>query len=154
MAATAIAEQVVAGPYVAESGTQMTTVTFTAADATNGNEIVMTTGRTLVIVQNTAPWTFFGPFPVNPCPRASFDLGLDVFAPHSLGVVSTVRYGLRMLRGSRAGGVAGGLTLLHDAAEFTVRAGEPTSLQVDGDAMGQVQQVHFRARAGALRIVG
>jgi hypothetical protein len=53
MAATAIAEQVVAGPYVAESGTQMTTVTFTAADATNGNEIVMTTGRTLVIVFNT-----------------------------------------------------------------------------------------------------
>jgi diacylglycerol kinase family enzyme len=111
-------------------------------------------GLALVIVQNTAPWTFFGPFPVNPCPRASFDLGLDVFAPHSLGVVSTVRYGLRMLRGSRAGAVAGGLTVLHDAAEFTVRAAEPTSLQVDGDAMGRVQQVHFRARARALRIVG
>lgn len=54
MTATTIAEQAVAGPYVAEGGTDMTTVTFTAADATNGNKIVMTTGRTLILVQNTA----------------------------------------------------------------------------------------------------
>ena len=58
-------------------------------------------GLAMVIVQNTAPWTFLGPFPINPCPRASFELGLDVFAPHSLGLASTTRYGLRMLRGSR-----------------------------------------------------
>ena len=60
-------------------------------------------GLAMVIVQNTAPWTFFGPLPLNPCPRASFDLGLDVFAPHSLGPISAARYGLRLLRGS--GGV-------------------------------------------------
>jgi diacylglycerol kinase family enzyme len=112
------------------------------------------TGLALVIVQNTAPWTFFGPFPVNPCPQASFDLGLDVFAPHSLGIPATVRFGLRMLRGSRAGSVEGGLTVLHDEAAFTVRAESPTSLQLDGDAMGRVTEVAFRAVPGALRIVG
>ena len=112
------------------------------------------TGLAMVIVQNTAPWTFFGPFAINPCPRASFDLGLDVFAPHSLGVPSTVRYGLRMLRGSTAGSVAGGLTVLHDEAAFTVRATAPTSLQVDGDGMGEVTEIDFRAAPRALRIVG
>jgi diacylglycerol kinase family enzyme len=112
------------------------------------------TGLAMAIVQNTAPWTFFGPFPINPCPRASFALGLAVFAPHSLGVVSTVRYGLRMLRGSRAGGVEGGLVVLHDVSEFTIRAESPASLQVDGDALGRVTDVTFRAAPRALRIVG
>lgn len=108
----------------------------------------------LVIVQNTAPWTFFGPFPVNPCPRASFDLGLDVFAPHSLGVAPTVRYGLRMLRGSRAPSVPGGLTVLHDVAEFVVTAEVPSSLQVDGEGMGLVREVRFRSVPKALHLVG
>ena len=45
------------------------------------------TGIALAIVQNTAPWTYLGPMPINACPDASFDLGLDVFAPHSLGLL-------------------------------------------------------------------
>ena len=103
-------------------------------------------GLALAIIQNTAPWTFFGPFPINPCPRASFDSGLDVFAPHSLGLWSTTRYGLRMLRGqpgscrprpadpaARRGGV-------HPQLE------EPVNLQIDGDSMGQVTSAFFRSR--------
>ncbi len=111
-------------------------------------------GLALAIIQNTSPWTFFGAFPINPCPRASFDLGLDVFAPHSLGLLSTARYGLRMLRASRAGAVAGRLTLLHDEAAFTISADEPINLQLDGDSMGQVDRVFFQAVPHALRIVG
>jgi diacylglycerol kinase family enzyme len=111
-------------------------------------------GIAMLIVQNTAPWTYVGPMPINPCPRASFDTGLDVFAPHSLGLPATVRYGLRMLRGSRASGVEGGLTVLHDVAQFTVRAERPTVLQVDGEGMGLVDEVAFRARPRALRILG
>jgi hypothetical protein len=54
MAYTAVAQQAVAGPNLAESATaKLTTVTFTAIDATNGNEVIMSTGRTLLIVQNT-----------------------------------------------------------------------------------------------------
>ena len=111
-------------------------------------------GLAMLIVQNTAPWTFFGPFPINPCPDASFDLGLDVFAPHSLGPLPAARFGLRMLRGSRAGAVPGKLTLLHDEAAFTVRAETPTALQVDGDSMGHIDSVFFRYAPQALRIVG
>lgn len=112
------------------------------------------TGIALIIVQNTAPWTYLGPMPINACPDASFDLGLDVFAPHSLGILSTARFGLRMLRGSRAGGVEGHLTLLHDRAEVRVTAEQPAGLQVDGDHLGQVTEVVFRAAPKALTIVG
>ena len=35
-------------------------------------------GLATVIVQNTAPWTYFRDRPVNPCPEASFDTGLDL----------------------------------------------------------------------------
>lgn len=111
-------------------------------------------GLAMAIIQNTSPWTFFGSFPIDPCPRASFDLGLDVFAPHSLGLLATTRYGLRMLRGSHAGDVPGRLTLLHDQAEFTIWSEDPLNLQLDGDSMGPVDRVLFRHAPRALRIVG
>lgn len=48
---TTISETEVKGPYESEAGTQMTTLTFGAGD-TAGNKVVMTTGRTLLLVQN------------------------------------------------------------------------------------------------------
>lgn len=111
-------------------------------------------GLAMAIIQNTAPWTFFGPFAINPCPRASFDLGLDVFAPHSLAPLPAARFGLRMLRGSLAGEVPGQLTLLHDQAAFTIQAEVPTALQLDGDLMGHIERVYFSHTPHALRIVG
>lgn len=54
MAYTAIAPQPVAGPYIAESATQMTTVTFTAGDNTNLNTVTMTSRRILILINNTA----------------------------------------------------------------------------------------------------
>lgn len=53
MAATVIAEQPVAGPYVKEGETQFAVLTMTESDPTNRNKIVMSTGRCLVIFQNT-----------------------------------------------------------------------------------------------------
>ncbi len=38
----------------------------------------------LAFVQNTAPWTYFGTWPISPCPEASFDTGLDVFVARRL----------------------------------------------------------------------
>ncbi len=53
MAATALAQQTVLGAYVHEGDTQFTTLTTTASDPTNMNSIVMSSGRTLVIVNNS-----------------------------------------------------------------------------------------------------
>lgn len=112
------------------------------------------TGIALAIIQNTSPWTYLGPAPINPCPQAAFELGLDVFAPHSLGLLSVARYGARMVRGSRLGAVPGRLTLLHDQPEFTIRATTATNLQIDGDSMGRVLSATFTSVPRALRIAG
>lgn len=53
MALVAISETAVAGPYAKESGTRVTTVTFSASDATNFNKIVMSKNRVLLLFQNT-----------------------------------------------------------------------------------------------------
>lgn len=53
MAATAIAEQEVLGPYVLETATQFTTLTETASDPTNMNTVTVSTGRCLLLFHNS-----------------------------------------------------------------------------------------------------
>lgn len=52
MALTSVSPQTVAGPYIAESATQLTALTWTAMDATNGNKIVMPGRRILLLFRN------------------------------------------------------------------------------------------------------
>ncbi len=110
-------------------------------------------GVFLAIVQNSSPWTFLGPFPVDPCPRASFDTGLDLFAPRSLAVLHTLGHVRRMLTRRRTPYPFGGLLTLHDQSLLTITASRPTSLQVDGDAQGPVSSVTFRSVPQALRVL-
>ncbi|MGH3713292.1 MAG: diacylglycerol/lipid kinase family protein [Micromonosporaceae bacterium] len=105
-----------------------------------------------VIVQNTAPWTYLGSRPVNPNPEASFDLGLDVLATRGQGLPSTLRTAAQMLatdsdpHGRR-------VLRLHDVESFTLRAQRPVAFQVDGDYLGEREQISFAAVAEALRVV-
>lgn len=109
------------------------------------------TGVFLAIVQNTSPWTYFGTWAVDPCPAASFDLGLDVFAVRRLGVLSSLRTARRMLMRSTAGSTRRSLTVLHDEASFTLAATRPTALQVDGEGLPPVTAVTFSSHPGVLR---
>jgi diacylglycerol kinase family enzyme len=110
-------------------------------------------GVFLAIVQNSSPWTFLGPIPVDPCPRASFDTGLDLFAPRSFAVLHTLGHVRRMLLGRRTRYPFGGLLSLHDQSEMTVEASRPTPLQIDGDAVGPVRAVTFRSVPRALGVL-
>ncbi len=110
-------------------------------------------GVFLTIVQNSSPWTFLGPIPVDPCPRASFDTGLDLFAPRSLAVLHTLGHVRRMLLGRRTRYPFGGLLSLHDQSELTVEATRPTPLQIDGEAVGPVTSVTFRSVPRALGVL-
>ncbi|MUH44979.1 MAG: diacylglycerol kinase family lipid kinase, partial [Actinobacteria bacterium] len=56
-----------------------------------------------VIVQNTSPWTYFGTWPIEPCPNASFDTGLDLFVLRSLGTPNTLRAASRMILHAKGG---------------------------------------------------
>jgi len=110
------------------------------------------TGLHFALVTNTAPWTYLGERPVQPSPEASFETGLDLFAPRTMGIVFTLRYVRRALLGatplrSRR------LLRVHDLSDFTLRAERPLALQVDGDWIGERDSVRFRAVPDVLRVI-
>jgi diacylglycerol kinase family enzyme len=110
-------------------------------------------GVFLAVVQNSSPWTYLGPLPVDPCPRASYDTGLDLFAPRSLAVLHALGHVRRMLTRRRSRYPFGGLLTLHDQSELTLLATRPTPLQLDGDAAGPVTAVTFRSVPRALTVL-
>jgi diacylglycerol kinase family enzyme len=109
-------------------------------------------GLATIIVQNTAPWTYLGDRPINPCPDASFDTGLDLLAMRELHVPSTTRTFQQILarhpqpHGKRVLG-------LHDLAAFTLRADRLLAFQLDGEYLGERDKIEFSAVPEALRIV-
>ena len=110
-------------------------------------------GVFLAIIQNSSPWTYLGPIAVDPCPRASFDAGLDLFAPRSLGVLQTVNYVQRMLLRQRSKYPFGGVLTLHDQSGLTITATRPISLQIDGEAAGSVLELTVTSSPRALTVL-
>ena len=76
------------------------------------------------LVTNTAPWSYLGERPVQPSPEASFDTGLDVFAPRSMGIAAHAALrspGARWMRRRYAVGGCSGCTTWRSSP--SVRAG-------------------------------
>jgi diacylglycerol kinase family enzyme len=110
-------------------------------------------GVFLAIIQNAAPWTYFGSVPITPCPDASFDSGLDLFAVRRMSLAAATRLARRMVMGSRAGSTARSLTVAHDLPDLAIHASRPVALQIDGEGLGPVREVRFTAVADALSVV-
>lgn len=106
----------------------------------------------MVIVQNTSPWTYFGSRAVNACPDASFETGLDIMAMRALHLPSTLRTATQIVstnpdpRGRRVFG-------LHDLEEFTLTSERPLAVQLDGDYIGERDTIVFRSEPDALRVI-
>lgn len=108
----------------------------------------------LCIVSNSAPWTYLGRRPVNTNPDASFDTGLDVLAFRRLGTVGTMQT-LRQMLAERAEPPRGrSVAAGHDLAAIVLTAARPMAFQLDGEYMGEVEEVRFRAVPDALRVIG
>jgi diacylglycerol kinase family enzyme len=105
-----------------------------------------------VIVQNTAPWTYLGDRPVNPCPDASFDSGLDLLALRRLSVPATVR-AVAQIMSTRPNPRGRQVVTMHDLRDFTLTSIKPLALQLDGDYLGERLQVSFTAVKDALRVI-
>lgn len=111
-------------------------------------------GLFLAIVANTSPWTYLGDHPVQPCPDASFDAGLDLYAVRRLRTLATLRQARQLLARPRPGGPRGRQVLsVHDAPGFTLSAARPVAFQVDGEPLGERTEVSFTAHPEALRVV-
>ena len=107
----------------------------------------------LAIVQNTAPWTYFGAYAVDPCPNASFDTGLDLFAVRRMGLTTALRVARRMLAASPAGSTRRSLAVRHDLTDLRVEARRPTHLQIDGEGLGEVSSVAFASVPDVLGVL-
>lgn len=110
-------------------------------------------GIFLAIIQNSAPWTYLGGKAINPCPDASFESGLDLFAVRRLSVAAATRIARRMLAGSSAGSTRRSLSILHNLARFTLTADPATALQIDGEGIGKVLRIDVQSVPDALSVV-
>jgi diacylglycerol kinase family enzyme len=108
-------------------------------------------GLHLGIVSNTAPWTFIGSRPVVLVRDTSFDAGLDLAALTRMGLLGTLwaASGLLTSRGLRGRSAL----VLTDLDEFRLVADRPLHFQVDGDYLGERDEVRFRGVPGALRVI-
>lgn len=104
------------------------------------------------LVCNTAPWTYLGDRPVNPCPEADFDTGLDLFALTTARTVTTLRH-LRQILASRPNPRGRALRGEHDLDQLTISAAGPIPFQVDGDYAGERASVTFQSVPYALRVL-
>lgn len=106
----------------------------------------------LALVCNTNPWTYLGPRPLQPCPAASFDTGLDVFGLRRLGTGRTLWHLAQILRREPAPRgrdlVAG-----HDLARVELTSTVPLPFQLDGEDLGDRSAVTLRSVQGALRVL-
>jgi len=108
----------------------------------------------LCIVSNSAPWTYLGRRPVNTNPQAGFDTGLDLFALRSLGTAATMRAVQQMLSARTEPPDGRSVVTGHDLAGIELSSDRPVAFQLDGEYMGEVEQVRFRSVPRALRVIG
>jgi len=109
-------------------------------------------GLFLAIISNTTPWTFMHDRPIRPSPEASFDTGLDLFSLRTMRTVTVIRHARQMLR-RRSAFRGRYLFRQHDLSSFALRSDRPLGFQVDGDYLGEREQVTFTAVPEALRVV-
>ena len=101
------------------------------------------------LVANCDPYTYAGRLPIRGSRGASFDLGLDVVAPVSVGPLGIPRLLFELRRGTAG---RRGLTVLHDAERVVVRCDTPMPLQVDGEDLGDVEAAVFEAEPRAVDV--
>ncbi len=101
------------------------------------------------LVANCDPYTYAGRIPIRASSGASFDLGLDIVAPASVGPAGLLRLLFELRRGTSG---RRGLTVLHDVERVVVRCDAPMPLQVDGEDLGDVETAVFDAEARAVDV--
>lgn len=108
-------------------------------------------GLHFAIVTNSDPWTFVGNRPIRPTPQSSFDVGIDLYARRRMALPSAVRGFAQMLR-PEPKPHGGGVLLRHDLPGVTLTASRPLPFQVDGDWLGDREQVEIRSVPAALSV--
>ncbi|HEX2057614.1 MAG TPA: diacylglycerol kinase family protein [Actinomycetota bacterium] len=92
---------------------------------------------------NGRPFTYFKRFPVDVCPEATLDGGLDVFSLRKirLGTVPRIVWSVFVSRSHVRWRTA---SYAHGVTSLTLRADRPLPVQVDGDFIGEQETASIR----------
>jgi diacylglycerol kinase family enzyme len=104
------------------------------------------------IASNGDPYTYLGPRPFRPTPEARFEGGLDLLAGQTMAPAPLTRAIAGMLSG-RALPPFPGLPVFHDYQSARMVAEVRLPLQVDGEYLGDVDEVEVHSRPDALTVV-
>ena len=106
----------------------------------------------LAVTCKGRPFTYFGRFPVDVCPQASLDGGLDVFGLEKIRTATVPRVAWAILV-SRSHVRWKNGHYHHDVTEIDLTADRPLPFQVDGDYIGERSAASIRLVRDALDIV-
>jgi diacylglycerol kinase family enzyme len=104
------------------------------------------------IVCNAAPFTYFGRFPLDACPDARLEKGLDFLGMTRIHA-STIPRIVWAVFVSRAHVRWKNSRYVTDVKEGFLRASEPMPVQVDGDYIGEVDRAMIRMVPNALDLL-
>jgi diacylglycerol kinase family enzyme len=106
----------------------------------------------LVVVSNDAVFTYAGGVALRFSPEARFELGLDYAA---LSNPTAARIAQAFLRAARGRGVEGlkGARTGHDLDRIEVVCDRPSPLQLDGEDLGDVEEVVFECERAAVSVL-
>ncbi len=106
----------------------------------------------LVVCANGRPFTYFKRFPVDACPEASLDEGLDLFGVKRARAATIARIAWAVLVSRSHVAWRNGI-YHHDLAEAAIHCDRPLPVQVDGDYLGESEQVRLELVPDALRLL-
>ncbi|HJR45556.1 MAG TPA: diacylglycerol kinase family protein [Actinomycetota bacterium] len=106
----------------------------------------------LAVCCNGRPFTYFKKMPVDVCPEARLDAGLDVFALERIRTGTIPRIAWALLVSRSHVGWRNSL-YAHDLQEATIRCDYPLPVQVDGDYLGELDEVQLTLVPAALRLL-
>jgi diacylglycerol kinase family enzyme len=120
-----------------------------------GNQDQVIDDAYFAVCMNTHPYTYLGNRPLDVAPGATLDSRLCLVTFRTLAFMPTARVILAALRGRAGSQLARYRSVVYtpDLAEVTVTGFGPFPYQVDGDYLGEAEQLVLRWEADALTLL-
>jgi diacylglycerol kinase family enzyme len=121
-------------------------------------EVELDTGEVIedarfVVVSKTDPYTYLGRFPLHLAPEAGLDRPLSITAFRALDAFTLLGGWASAMRSGKFLEQRRGVDHRKDLHHIIVRSGEPFAYQVDGDDVGDTQQLDIEYEPDALTVV-
>jgi diacylglycerol kinase family enzyme len=110
-------------------------------------------GLFMGVVTNSSPWTYLGSRPVRPAPHTDFNSGLDLFALRRLRTLTTLAALGHMMHTNEQLPSGGDVVSAAALPELAFRADRPIAFHIDGEYLGETEEVAFRFVPDALCVV-